>query len=191
MYLPGFAMSDLDSLWNTVPLLSDKLYRHLYGDFNEHFALFARVTSTSYVLAYEDLLSSTFYFARLVDEPSLIRLYAEKGLDNAPRPLEYPADIVLAYSKKTAAFCRPVPVSMAINHWADRIYKLNAKNNGRSGVNHALVAAIMVTLLMNRAPAVVAHARARGLTPREFFNAKLKHLKFCLEQSREVEQFGV
>lgn len=184
-------MRDLESYWSSIPLLKDKLYRHLYGEFGEEFALFARTTQTSYVLAYEDLVKSPFYFARFIDESNMIQLYAEMGLDNAPRPAMYPADIVLAFSKTSAGFCRPVPATMTINHWADRIYKLHAKNHPRSGVNHALIAAIMVALLMNRAPAVVSQAWRHGYTPLEYWKAKTAHVRFCLEQSRELEQFPV
>ena len=179
-------------LLDRVPMLARKPDRHIYGDFNNHFVIFATRGHSSFILSYEELLKSTFYFARILDPEHKIEVYKKMALTNAPDPLCYPSDIVIAFTRNTTLFCRPVPVDLGVNQWADQLYKQHmAVTAGNGAIHHPAIAQLIVALVFNRAPDVVKHAIKHGMTPREYYDKKVLHVNFCLEQNRPVEQFGV
>jgi len=181
-----------DELLNRVPMLAKKNGRYIFGDFNNLFVLFADAANSSFILSFEELLKSTFYYSRIMDPGHKIEVYRKMGLSNAPDPQSYPADIVLAFTRKQALFCRPVPADMRVNVWADTLYKQHmAVTGGKGAIHHHAIALVMIALVFNRAPDTIKYAERHGMTTREYFDKKVNHLSFCLEQNRKVEQFGV
>lgn len=73
-----------DQLLDRVPMLARKPDRYIYGDFKNHFVIFATRGHSSFILSYEELLKSTFYFARILDPEHKIEVYKKMALTRNP-----------------------------------------------------------------------------------------------------------
>ncbi|MBI9056113.1 MAG: hypothetical protein JEY96_19990 [Bacteroidales bacterium] len=157
---------------------------HIWGDQNGYFILLGRTGNTSYTLTISEIKKGNWLFSRLLNENQTNLLFTSNHLQNAPKPFSYPSDMVFYKSENAICISRPVPVTIAINDWANMILEYEP-------IDHFILASIMITLFLNRNKNVLKNQMLAGINPQDYYAQKVDHLKFCLEQKRRIEDFGI
>ena len=167
-----------------IPILIKYPVHHIWGNTNGYFIMLARTGEKSYILTTDEIKDGNWLYARLQNEEMVTALYKKYGLENAPTPAAYPADVVFYKSVNAVCIARPIPEEMSINDWASLILK-------HEPLDHFILASIMITLFVNRNKTVLKNQMLVGNNPQQYFSDKVDHLRFCLEQKRRIEDFGV